>query len=234
MVLGFQAGVELCRILGHPDRAEHCEQVIDRLKRPRTRPEGKKTAAAIQVLAGMMDAEETNRRILSADPLDGVSTFYGYYVLQARAAAADYQGCLDVIRQYWGAMLDLGATTFWEDFNMAWTENAAPIDELVPPGKVDVHAQYGDFCYKGWRHSLCHGWAGGPTAWLNEHVLGLKPLEPGCTVLRVDPHLGDLAWARGSLPTPLGVVSVSVVRRDDGGVDVSVDAPAGVRVVSNA
>ena len=25
---------------------------------------------------------------------------------------------LDVIRTYWGAMLDLGATTFWEDFNI--------------------------------------------------------------------------------------------------------------------
>lgn len=32
-------------------------------------------------------------------------------------------------------MLDLGATTFWEDFNLDWIPNAAPIDEPVPAGK---------------------------------------------------------------------------------------------------
>lgn len=28
------------------------------------------------------------------------------------AAAGNYQGALDVIREYWGAMIDLGATSF--------------------------------------------------------------------------------------------------------------------------
>jgi len=42
--------------------------------------------------------------------------FYGYYMLNARAEAGDYQGAMDNIREYWGSMLDLGATTFWEDF----------------------------------------------------------------------------------------------------------------------
>ena len=77
-------------------------------------------------------------------------------------------------------MLDLGATTFWEDFDIKWLDNAARIDELVPEGKVDVHRSYGDFCYKGFRHSFCHGWASGPTAWLSEHVLGISIVEPGC------------------------------------------------------
>ena len=27
---------------------------------------------------------------------------------------------LHIIRNYWGAMLNLGATTFWEEFNMNW------------------------------------------------------------------------------------------------------------------
>ena len=81
--------------------------------------------------------------------------------------------------QYWGGMLDFGATTFWEDFDLAWTKNAGRIDELVSAGKKDLHADFGDHCYIGLRHSLCHGWAGGPTAWLTEHVLGIRPLEPG-------------------------------------------------------
>lgn len=40
-------------------------------------------------------------------------------------------------------MLDLGATTFWEDFNLDWIPNAAPIDEPVPAGKKDIHGDFG-------------------------------------------------------------------------------------------
>ena len=118
-------------------------------------------------------------------------------MLQAKAMAGDYTGAMDDICRYWGGMLDLGATTFWEDFDIAWLENAARIDELVPAGKVDVHRTYGDYCYKGLRHSFCHGWASGPTAWLTEHVLGVTIVEPGCRVIRIDPHLG---MGRGFCP----------------------------------
>ena len=58
--------------------------------------------------------------------------------------------------------------TFWEDFNIEWTKNAARIDELVPEGKVDVHQSYGDYCYKGFRHSLCHGWSAGVLQFIKE------------------------------------------------------------------
>lgn len=43
---------------------------------------------------------------------------------------------------------------------------------IVPEGKVDIHGAYGDYCYNGYRHSLCHGWSSGPCPWLTEHVLG--------------------------------------------------------------
>lgn len=42
------------------------------------------------------------------------------------------------------------------------------------------------------RHSLSHGWASGPTAWLSEHVLGVQVIESGCKVIKIEPHLGDL------------------------------------------
>ena len=42
----------------------------------------------------------------------------GYYVLKAKAKLGEYQDSLDIIRKYWGAMLDAGATTFWEDFDV--------------------------------------------------------------------------------------------------------------------
>jgi alpha-L-rhamnosidase len=231
MVYGFRHGGDLCAILDEPAMQQQCERTIARLLEHQVHHGGRKSPAAMMVLAGMLDPTQANREVLGLNPFGGVSTFYGYYVLQARAQAQDYQGCLDLIRSYWGAMLDFGATTFWEDFDLTWTENAAPIDELVPKGKRDLHADCGDFCYKGLRHSLCHGWAGGPTAWLTEHVLGLKPLEPGCRRLLIHPHLADLEWVRGTLPTPHGIVSVSHERNADGTVRSNISAPEGITVV---
>ncbi len=127
-------------------------------------------------------------------------------------------------------MLDLGATTFWEDFNLDWMPNAARIDELVPPGKKDIHGDFGAYCYKGFRHSLCHGWASGPTAWLSQNVLGVKPLEPGFARVRIAPQLGDLKWAEGTYPTPRGPIRVRHERRSDGTIDSKIEAPVGVQV----
>jgi alpha-L-rhamnosidase len=138
---------------------------------------------------------------------------------------------LDNIREYWGSMLDLGATTFWEDFNVEWMKNAARIDELTPEGKVDVHGAYGDYCYVSYRHSLCHGWASGPTAWLTEHVLGVKVLEPGGRRIKLDPHLGDLEWVEGTFPTSLGALEVKHRKLANGKVETTYKAPRGVKIV---
>ena len=182
-------------------------------------------------LAGLQDAEQLNEQVLAVGGAARMSTFYGYYVLQARAKAGDIQGCLDCIREYWGAMLDLGATSFWEDFDLAWTENAAGIDELVPEGKKDIHGDFGNYCYKGFRHSLCHGWASGPTAWLSEYVLGIRILEPGGKKIRIEPHLGDLDWVEGTFPLRNGLVRVRHSQQPDGSVKSEVSAPKGVEVI---
>jgi hypothetical protein len=168
---------------------------------------------------------------MAVDGPKRMSTFYGYYVLQARAMAGDYRGAVDCIRQYWGAMLDLGATTFWEDFDLDWTENAAGIDELVPEGKKDIHGDFGNYCYKNFRHSLCHGWASGPTAWMTEHILGARIVEPGCKVVRIEPHLADLDWAEGTFPTPAGVIKIRHDKQPDGTIKSSIEAPRGVRII---
>ena len=34
--------------------------------------------------------------------------------------AFENRRALDIIRDYWGGMLDMGATSFWEDFDLAW------------------------------------------------------------------------------------------------------------------
>jgi len=179
----------------------------------------------LKVLAELASAKEINEEILAKNPYNDVSTFYGYYVLEARAKAGDYQGAMDLIKKYWGGMLDMGATTFWEDFDISWMENATRIDELPQNGKKDIHKDFGNYCYKGLRHSLCHGWAGGPTAWLSEHVLGFKPLAPGFKKIQVAPELGDLKWARGTIPTPYGIVEAIHERKSDGEIYSKVTAP---------
>jgi len=231
LVMTLRAGAELCGVLDEPATRAKCLDSVAKLLKHRPDPAGSKQAAALIALAGLDDAARLNREVLAVDGPQRMSTFYGYYVLQARAMAGDYQGALDVIRQYWGAMLDLGATTFWEDFDLQWTTNAARIDELVGEGKKDIHGDFGNYCYKGFRHSLCHGWAAGPTAWLSEHVLGVKIVAPGCAVVRIEPHLGDLDWVEGTFPTPRGVIKVRHRKQTDGRIETKIEAPPEIQVL---
>jgi hypothetical protein len=152
-------------------------------------------------------------------------------MLKAKAMAGDYKGSLDNIREYWGAMLNLGATTFWEDFNLKWLPNAARIDEIVPPGKVDIHGDFGAYCYKGFRHSLCHGWASGPTPWLTEYVLGVNVIAPGCRVVKISPHLGDLQYVEGTFPTPFGIIKIKHTKMANGKVVSKISAPKEIKIL---
>jgi hypothetical protein len=231
MVMAFKSAGDLARAMGDQALVGKCADQIALLRKHMPVPGESKQAAALMALAGLGDPKELNSNVLAKDGSQHLSTFYGYYVLQARAAAGDYEGALRNIREYWGTMLDLGATTFWEDFNLQWTNNAARIDEIVPPGKKDIHGDYGAHCYIGFRHSLCHGWASGPTAWLSQHVLGVEVLEPGGKVVRIQPHLGDLQWAEGTYPTSFGVIKVRHEKDTDGKVKSKISAPKGVRVV---
>jgi len=231
MVMTFDAGLKIATLFKNKEKAAQYTQTVQLLKKHIPDPDNNKSGAALLAISGLKDAKTVNEKLLAVNPTDGISSFYGYYVLQARAMAGDYKGALDVIRKYWGGMLDLGATTFWEDFDLNWMENAGRIDEITPAGKVDVHAQYGDYCYVGLRNSLCHGWASGPTAWLTEHVLGVKVLEAGCRKIKIEPNLGDLKWVEGTYPTPQGVVYVRHEKRSDGSIKTIIKAPKGVGVV---
>ncbi|MBQ0006749.1 MAG: alpha-L-rhamnosidase [Alistipes sp.] len=229
--LALKRGAVLCDILGEEGVRCKCREIQKRLEKKVLPHNGLKQAAALMAMAGMMPAETACNEVISVGGAKGFSTFYGYYMLEALAAAGQYQTALDIIREFWGGMLDLGATTFWEDFNLDWAKNAARIDEFTPEGKTDIHRDFGDYCYKSYRHSLCHGWASGPTPWMTRHVLGVEILEPGCRKIKVQPHLGDLKWAEGTFPTPLGPVLVKVRRTSEGKIVTDVQAPEGVTVI---
>ncbi len=230
LVMALESGARLLTVLEDKETAELCAAAAARGRQVVPDANQSKSGAALLSLAGMSDAKRVSEEVLKVGGPQDISTFYGFYVLQALAKSGDTDTALDFIRSYWGAMLDLGATTFWEDFNLEWTDNAGRIDELVPPGKKDVHGDYGAYCYVGFRHSLCHGWASGPTAWLSQHVLGVTPLEPGFRRVRIAPQLGGLHWAEGDYPTPLGPIHVRHERRPDGTIESAVTAPPGVAV----
>ena len=102
---------------------------------------------------------------------------------------------------------------------------------VVAPGKKDLHGDFGAYCYIGFRHSFCHGWAGGPTAWLSKNVLGVTPVAPGFAQVRISPNLGHLAWAEGTYPTPKGAIHVRHDKQADGSIKSVIKLPDGVTQV---
>lgn len=104
---------------------------------------------------------------------------------------------LAFLKENWLPMLTAGTDTFWE----------APVKQ--PPLRVDeVGSNFRSI-------SHCHGWTGGPTYALSAGVLGIRPTASGFATVEVRPQLGSLAFAKGVVPTPQGLIAVSFTQ--DGG-----------------
>lgn len=149
-----------------------------------------------------------DKEFLEAGGAKGFSTFMSYYILSADSKVNGSE-MLSIIKEYFGAMLSRGATTFWEDFHMEWLDGSGQIDEFPKEGQKDIHGDYGDFCYKGFRHSLCHGWASGVLAFIYEFMLGLK-LSDGGEVYDVAPHTLGIEEIHAKIPTKNGWLIIDV------------------------
>lgn len=230
--LAMQAAADILDAVQDPEKAKTARKYADALSSYVCDANGLKQAKALQALAGQIKAEDAFNELLSKDGVHGFSTFLGYYILKAIADAGQIDFALNCVRDYWGAMLDLGATTFWEDFDIDWTKNCSHIDELLPQDtdKDDIHGDFGGYCYGGYRHSFCHGWASGPAPFLMQYVLGFTPLQAGCKKLRIKPMLGNLSYAKGSFPTPEGIVTVCHTKQPDGSVKTEYTAPDGIEI----
>lgn len=224
----FDSCADMLRVFGEDALADECAAKAALMATYLPDPNGSKQAAALLSLAGIADPKKINDEVIAPGGGHGYSTFFGYYILAAKAKAGDFKGALDDIKEYWGAMLDLGATTFWEDFNLDWVENSAPIDEIVPEGKNDIHGDFGAYCYTLFRHSLCHGWSSGPCPYMMHYVLGIKALD--ANTYEIDPELADLEWAKGTYPTDKGIITVSATKTEEGTL-VEVSAPEGIKII---
>ncbi len=205
-----------------------CDSLLQRLQRV-TEEVDAKQIVALGYLSGQLSKDECAEK-LTKGGAKGLSTFMSYFILNAIAESKDVASAVEIMKEYYGGMLSRGATTFWEDFDIEWLQDSGRIDERTPEGKKDLHGDYGNFCYKGFRHSLCHGWSCGPVQFLTEKVLGIEVLSAGCERISVKPNLGKLQFAEGKFPTPYGVVSVAA-RKSERGVDVEISAPEEVEIV---
>ena len=160
-----------------------------------------------------------------------MSTFMSYFILKGATEFGYATESIEMMKDYYGAMLSLGATTFWEDFNIEWAENAGRIDKKPPKGKKDVHGDYGAFCYKGLRHSFCHGWSSGVVPFLMNVIAGIEIVKPGCEQIRITPRLGNLNHVKVDYPTPHGILKVEHTKNADGSVTTNIKTPKGVEIV---
>lgn len=141
------------------------EEVLKRLLKVEIDCSGKKQVIALKHLAVGISQDEKAR--LTEGGARGMSTFMSYYILKA-IASFDKARAIEIMKDYYGAMLDKGATTFFEDFDIEWANGSCRIDALPKPGEKDIHGDFGAFCYKGFRHSLCHGWSAGVIQFIKE------------------------------------------------------------------
>lgn len=227
----MKAARQIASWLGDDEMEQVASSCLSRMDKYYTNPSFASQAIALRLLSGTSRDPKADCRKLIENGVDSFSPFYGYYAVEALAENGEIDTAIKMISDYWGAMLDLGATTFWEHLNYADSKHAARIDELVPDGKYDIHGEGGEYCYIGYRQSLCHGWAAGPAPWLQRYVLGVKPVAPGCSQVEVKPHLGDLTYAEGTVPTPKGPIYVKVSKDAAGKTELIVKTPKGVKVI---
>jgi len=145
------------------------------------------------VLFNYLDQDKTKavkeNVLLNPDALKITTPYMRFYELEALCALGEQKHVLNEIRDYWGGMINLGATSFWEKYN---------------PGEKnpELLAMYG----RPFGKSLCHSWGASPLYLLGKYYLGVKPTSPGYQAYSIEPILGGLEWMEGDVPTPEGKI----------------------------
>ena len=184
---------------------DNAASLLKKLSKWRNEPVTGKQTKAFQVLLGSECPDAV--ALLEKGGAAGLSTFMAYYILTADAIAGG-KNMLSMLKDYYGGMLAMGATSFWEDFDIAWMDGSSRIDDFPAPNTKDIHGDHGRFCYEGFRHSLCHGWSAGILAFLVETVLGIQLFDGGKRV-RVTPTLLGLTDVEASIPVGSGMLHFS-------------------------
>ncbi|WP_353114854.1 alpha-L-rhamnosidase C-terminal domain-containing protein [Microbacterium sp.] len=158
-------------------------------------------AQALALLAHPATSSGARRADLADPSLLVPELFLHHFLLEAMAPSPEV---VDVLRARWAPILSAGPGTIWES-------------GVYTPGRESFDGA----------GSLCHGFATSPVSVLQRHVLGIRPLAPGFERVLLHPVAGDLRWAEGVVPTPLGPLRIGwKASRTD--LEVTVDLPEGI------
>lgn len=138
--------------------------------------------------------QDVKKHVLLNDNVQKITTPYmRFYELEALCAMGEQDYVRREMKSYWGGMLKLGATTFWEEYD--------------PTKKGAEHlSMYG----REFGKSLCHAWGASPIYLLGKYYLGVSPVSPGYADYLVEPVLGGLKWMQGKVPTPNGTIDLHI------------------------
>ncbi len=147
-------------------------------------------------------SEETKAKIrdhviLNNNILKITTPYMKFYEPAALCEIGEKEKALDFVRDYWGGMLKLGATSIWEAYD---------------PEQVgdDHYAMYG----RPFGKSLCHAWGANPVYLFGKYLLGVKPTAPGYASYLIEPSLAGLEWIEGKVPTPAGDLDLYMDKRE--------------------
>lgn len=160
--VAFESCREILDLCGDSEYASATEEALARLALRSLPPPRNKQAAALGVFAGVLvprargagnfflqragGAFHLPFAIISSAPAPGRET-----------CAARSASCATITAACWiWAPPPCGRISTFPG-----KRAQKPIDSLLREGEYDVHGDNGGYCYKGYRHSLCHGWAAG-------------------------------------------------------------------------
>lgn len=148
-------------------------------------------------LFGYADADKEKsiiENVLLNSGIEEIKTpYFKFYELDVLCKKGFTDRVTNIIKSYWGGMLNEGATTFWEEYNPKLSG-------------IEHYAKYGEKFHK----SLCHAWGASPVYLLGKYYVGVNPTEPGYNKFTVTPSLGGLSWFSATVPVNGGSVSVDM------------------------
>lgn len=147
------------------------------------------------VMYGIADKKRTQsivENVLLNDKITKITTpYFEGYELDVMGMVGNTDYIHDMLLSYWKGMMDLGATTVWEEYN----------PEL---SGAEHYAMYGNKYGK----SLCHAWGASPIYLLGKYYLGVTESSAGFETFTVKPDLGRFEYIKGTVPIKDGSVNV--------------------------
>ena len=150
--------------------------------------------AVLYDIATEAQTESIVRHVLKNEDIPRITTpyFEGYELdVMGKIGNTDY--LYHMLTTYWKGMLDLGATTVWEEYDPSLSGAAH-------------YAMYGD----PYQKSLCHAWGASPVYLLCRYFLGVRGTSAGDRTFEVSPQRGAFGFVEGAVPIGDGEVSVSL------------------------